>query len=288
MTNAISIATAAMLIDLRMSVWTARKKDKNTEAQVIHDSNARSSKAASVHKHLLADAEPLMAIARYTGDCRQWLYLHTLPWSDNGQRMLPTKDFFSFKQEANQRENHFWQLVGVFDREYPVLITSMALQLGSLFNRNEYPDPRTITDKFGWQLTFSPVPEAGDFRVDVPADALKELKNDYAREADRRVEQAMRDAWTRLHETITHMKEKLTPSDDGKTKRLHETMLINAGELCAVLTSLNIMGDPKLEEARRKLEQIVETTDTQSLRESDELRESVKKKLDEINDKFAL
>ena len=277
-----------MLVDLRLSVWTARKKDKNTEAQVIHDSNARSAKAASVHKHLLADAEPLMAIGRYSGDCRQWLYMHTLPWSDNGQRMLPTKQFFSFKQEATQRETHFWQLVTVFEREYPVLITSMALQLGSLFNRNEYPDPRTIVDKFGWQLTFSPVPEAGDFRVDVPADAMNELKNDYAREADRRVESAMRDAWDRLHTTIAHMKEKLEPSGDGKTKRLHETMLINAGELCAVLTSLNIMGDPKLEEARRKLEQIVETTDTQSLRESDELRESVKKKLDEINDKFAL
>jgi hypothetical protein len=277
-----------MLVNLRISVWTARKKDKNTEAQVISDNNAKSSKAASVHKHLLADAEPLMAIGRFAGECRQWMYMHTSPWGDNGDRLLPTKNFFTFKQEASQREQHFWQLVGVFDREYPTLITSMALQLGSLFQRSEYPDPRTIVDKFGFVPQYSPVPEAGDFRVDVPADALKELQATYESMKDARVAEAMRDAWERLHSTIKHMQEKLTPSDDGKTKRLHETMLTNAGELCAVLSSLNIMNDPKLEEARRKLEAVVERTDTQSLRESDELRASVKKQIDDISDKFAL
>jgi len=281
-----SISSAAMLVDLRISVWTARKKAKDEEAQLIQDSNARSAKAASVHKHLLADAEPLMAVGRWASDCRQWLYLHTLPWSDNGARLLPTAQFFTFKTEVTQRETHFWQLVHAFEQQYPVLITSMALQLGSLFKRSEYPDPRDIVSKFGFYPTFSPVPEAGDFRVDIPSDALKELKANYSAEADRRVELAMKDAWDRLHATIVHMREKLEPSTDGKTKRIHATMLGNAGELCSVLTALNITGDPKLEEARRKLEGIVDRTDTESLRDSEDLRASVKKQLDDLNDKF--
>jgi hypothetical protein len=281
-----SLSTSSMLVNLRISVWTARKKDKNTEAQVISDNNARSSKAASVHKHLLADAEPLMAISRFAGDCRQWLYMNTLAWGDNGDRLLPTKNFFTFKQETAQRETHFWQLVHVFEREYPILITSMAMQLGNLFNRNEYPDPRTIAEKFGFNVHYTPMPEAGDFRVDIPADAVKELRASYASEADKRVEAAMNEAWQRLHDTIVHMKDKLTPAEDGKTKRIHETMLINAGELCAVLTALNITNDPKLEEARRKLEGIVERTDTTSLREVPEMRESVKKQLDDVLGKF--
>ena len=77
-----------------------------------------------------------------------------------------------FKQEMSKREAHFWALVSAFERDYPILITSMALQLGTLFKRDEYPDPRTITSKFGFRPQFSPVPEAGDFRVDVAADAL--------------------------------------------------------------------------------------------------------------------
>lgn len=283
-----SISSSAMLVNLSISVWTASIKDKHTEAQVISNNNAKSSKAASVRKHLLADAEPLVAIGRFAGECRtRWLYSNTLPWGDNGDRMLPTAQFFTFKQEASQRENHFWGLVHAFEREYPVLTTSMALELGGLFNRNEYPHPSDIASKFGFNVTFSPVPEAGDFRVDIPSDALAELKKNYSAEADARVEAAMREAWGRLHTTIKHMQEKLTPSEDGKVKRLHETMLLNAGELCAVLTSLNITGDPKLEEARRKLEAVVDRTDTQSLRESDALRESVKKQIDEISDKFS-
>lgn len=288
MNSPISLATSAMLVELNISVWTARKKDKNTQAEVIKDKSAASSKAASVHKHLMADAEPLMAISRFAADCRSWLYHNTLPWSDNGARLLPTKNFFTFKQEMTARETHFWQLVGVFEREYSTLVTSMALQLGTLFKRDEYPAVSTIAAKFGFYPQFSPVPEAGDFRVDIASDALAMLKNQYAAAAERRVEAAMQDAWNRLHDTVKHMYDKVQPAKDGEpTKRIHETMLANAGELCAVLTSLNITGDPKLEEARRKLEAIVSRTDTKSLREVPEQREAVRKQLDDILDKFA-
>lgn len=286
----INLSSSAMLVELNISVWTARKKDKDTEAEVVKDKNAKSSKAASVHKHLLADAEQLMAISRFASDCRSWLYHNTLPWSDSGARLLPTANFFTFKQEMSKREAHFWALVSAFERDYPILITSMALQLGTLFKRDEYPDPRTITSKFGFRPQFSPVPEAGDFRVDVAADALVELRKEYAAEAERRVEQAVRDAWNRLHDTVKHMYDKLTPSKDpnAPTKRIHETMLANAGELCGVLSALNITNDPVLEDARRKLESIVLRIDTKSLRESPELRESTRKQLESVLDKFAL
>ena len=283
-----SISSAAMLVNLRISVWTARRKDKETEAHIVRDAGARSDRALSAHKNLLADAAPLVAINKFAGDCRQWFYFNTLAWDDDGRRLLPTKTFFTVKQEANDRDAHFWQLVTTFEREYPTLITAAALQLGTLFKRSEYPDHRTIADKFSFGLSFSPVPEAGDFRLDVAADALKELRASCEAEVSTRVESALRDAWERLHTTIKHMQEKLTPNDDGKTKRIHETMLTNAGELCSVLSALNITNDPKLEEARRALEGVVERTDTQSLRDSDELRASVKKKVDEIADKFAL
>lgn len=289
MSNIKSLSSSAMLVTLNISVWGARKKAKDEEAQLIRTSNARSSKAASIHKHLLADAEPLMAISRFASDCRTWMYANTLPWTDNGDRLLPTSQFFTFKQEAARREQHFWNpLVQTLEREYPALISGMAMELGSMFARSEYPDPSTIVDKFGFRLTFSPVPEAGDIRVDLPADAIKELRTQYAAESDARVEAAMKDAWDRLHKALVHMKTKVSPSEDGSTRRIHATMLEGAGELCAVLSTLNITGDPKLEEARRALEGIVQRTDTVSLRESPELRASVKQQVESILDKFSM
>ena len=285
----ISLSSSAMLVDLSISVWTARKKDKGTEAEVVTNKKALSSKAASVHKHLLADAEPLAVIGRFASDCRSWLYLNTLPWSDNGARLLPTKNFFTFKQELARREAHFWSLVSVFEREYPALVTSMALQLGDLFKRDEYPAAESIASKFGFYPQFSPVPEAGDFRVDIPSDALDALRKEYGTLADQRLEAAMKDAWNRLHDVVKHMYDKLQPVKEGEpTKRIHETMLTNAGELCSVLTALNIANDPKLEEARRQLESIVGRLDTKSLREVPELRESTRTQLAGVLDKFAL
>lgn len=285
----ISLSTSAMLVDLRISVWTARRKDKATEAEVVKDKKALSARAASVHKHLLVDAEPLMKISRFASDCRSWLYANTLPWTDNGSRLLPTKNFFSFKQEMTVRDAHFWALVKEFEREYPVLITSMALQLGDLFNRNEYPDPATIASKFGFYPEFSPVPEAGDFRVDIAADAKEELRARYQQASQQRLEQAMEDAWTRLHDTVKHMYDKLQPVAEGESaKRIHATLLENATELCGVLDALNIANDPKLEQARKMMVATIANVDTTSLREVPEVRAAVRSKLGDILDKFAL
>jgi len=54
------------------------------------------------------------------------------------------------------------------------------------------------------------------------------------------------------------------------------------------LKSLNVLDDPKLEEARRQLELSLENVDIKSLRESPELRESVKTKMNDLVDKFQL
>ena len=284
-----SISDKAMLVDLRISVWTARKKDKNTEAKVVKDNNALSAKAASVNKHLMADAEALAAVGRFAGECRQWLYLNTLPWSDSGARLLPTSGFFTFKTELTKREQNFWQLVTNFEREYPALITQMALQLGSLFNRNEYPAPDVIHEKFGFAPEFSPVPDAGDFRVSVSADALDELRAEYEAASQRKLEKAIKTAWETLHETAEHMVDKLQPVKEGEpTKRIHETMLTNALQVCKALKHLNITNDAALEDARRNLERIVEAVDTKSLREVPELRETVRSQLSVVLDKFSI
>jgi hypothetical protein len=57
-------------------------------------------------------------------------------------------------------------------------------------------------------------------------------------------------------------------------------------ELCAMLTSLNVTKDPKLEEARRDLEGALANVEPKDLRESVLVRHDVKAKVDEILNKF--
>jgi len=52
------------------------------------------------------------------------------------------------------------------------------------------------------------------------------------------------------------------------------------------LTRLNVTNDPKLEKARKALESVIAGVDPKSIRESDMVRHSVKKKVDDILSAF--
>jgi hypothetical protein len=99
----------------------------------------------------------------------------------------------------------------------------------------------------------------------------------------------MREPWDRLHKMLSDMSTKLTEEDDDSTKpkkRWHDTFVSNAVDLCALLTSLNVTGDARLEEARRQLELTMVGADIEAIKESPIVRESMKSKVDEILGKF--
>jgi hypothetical protein len=98
----------------------------------------------------------------------------------------------------------------------------------------------------------------------------------------------MKEPWDRLHKTLTTISDKLTDKDDDDEtkKRYHETLITNAQSLCSMLTHLNVTKDPKLEQARRELEQAMLGADIEVLRESPTERADVKSKVDAILNRF--
>ena len=56
--------------------------------------------------------------------------------------------------------------------------------------------------------------------------------------------------------------------------------------MCGLLTKLNVTQDPKLEEARKQLELTMLGADIEAVRESPEVRSSMKSKVDAILNKF--
>ena len=277
-----------MLLDLNISVYTGRKQDKATAEEVNLAKNTRSSKAASVYKSLFVGDADLEAINSHAGKVRTWLYSATLPWSDSGTRLVPTKSFFDISHELAGHEAEFDRLVAQFVSNYAVKISSQAFKLGKLFDPSEYPTVDSITHKFALRYHFTPVPEAGDFRVDIPAQAAEQLKAKFEAATSTRVREAMQEPWNRLYEEVQHIRDKMIDKEDGKPQKLYQSMLDNALGLCTTLKALNIMDDPDLEAARRALELSLTDVDIKSLRESPEMRNSIITKMDELKDKFSL
>jgi hypothetical protein len=279
------IATSAMLSELSISCWTGRKLDKKVSEEVDTAKNTKG-RAGNYHKHLMAGSAALDNVAKYAAGVRLWHNKRTLPWSDSGSRLITMAGFIEYKQQLTEHESNFNALVANFVTTYPTLISAAAFQLGELFNRDEYPEADEIARKFRFGYAFSPVPTAGDFRVDINEDAKRELVAQYEAHFNARIEGAMKDAWGRLHDCLTHMSDRLGAKDDGARKVFHGTMLTNAQELVELLGHLNITKDDKLEAARKALAATLLATDLSTLKESDEVRASTKTRVDEILSKF--
>jgi len=278
------ISNSAMLVDLNISMWTGRKMDKKVSEEV-DVSKGTKARAGNYHKKLLAGSDKLDKIQKLVTAVRTWNYNNTLPWSDGGSRLLPMKNFFEYKAMLNNFEQQYNQAVDEFLHEYPQLVSTSAFTLGAMFDRNEYPEAEQLRNKFGFKYVFFPVPDAGDFRIDVEEQAKAELQQQYKSYYETKLAEAMKDAWTRLHDTLKHLSERMDYTDENK-KKFWDSTITNATELCSLLSNLNVTNDPKLEEARQKLEKALSGVKPEDIRESEAIRSNVKSKVDEILNMF--
>jgi hypothetical protein len=281
-----SISASAVLVELNISVWPASKIDREITDKVNSDAGAVRG-ASQTKKNLFAGTSLRKDISDFAARVRLYHNKHTLPWADKGERMLPTALFMDYKQTMNGFEQTFNMMCNNFYIEYPRLVAEAPTALQGLYKAEDYPELTDVRLKFGFRRTVKPVPEAGDFRLDIPAYDLEEMRSEFMSQQDRKLAEAMREPWDRLHKTLVAMSEKLTDveGDDGK-KRYHDTLLTNPLELCALLTKLNITNDPKLEEARRQVEVAMLNADMESIKEDADTRSELKSKVDAIISKF--
>ena len=281
-----SISSSALLVELNISVWPASKLDREITDKVNTDASAVRG-ASQTKKNLFAGTSLRKDISDFAARVRLYHNKHTLPWADKGERMLPTKLFMEYKQTMNGFEQTFNMMCTNFFVEYPRLVADAPNNLGSMYKAEDYPEIEEVRMKFGFRRAVKPIPESGDFRLDIPAHDLAEMKNDYEKQYSDRLAEAMREPWERLHKTLVGMSEKLTDveGDDSK-KRYHDTLISNPIELCGLLTKLNVTNDPKLEEARRQLELTMLGADIESIKEDADSRSVLKSKVDAILGKF--
>ena len=284
--SSFGIETSAMLVELSISCWTARKLDKRV-SQEVDVTNGAKARAGNYNKNLLAGTQKLDNIVKFAANARAWHNGNTLPWSDNGLRLLPVENFLRYKERLGELEQEYNALVQDFLNSYPDLVDAAAFQLGNLFDRTEYPEAETISDKFRFRYVFSPVPTAGDWRVNIGQQARDELESQCNNAIQERVQGAMKEAWSRLHDCLSHVSERLEDSGSGdKPKVFRDSLVENAQDLIEMLKVLNVTKDPELERARVQMSQAFSGLEAKDLRDSVATRKGVKTEVDSILSKF--
>src|SRR5690606_3160831 len=116
-----AIHSRAVLVSLRVSVWTARRFDR----RVTEDTNQRHAAgrdAGRYNKNLLGgDVESHQAVRSAAEAARRVHYENTLPWSDEGWRILPTAHRTRYDEAMRAARRNFESAVDDFVSEYPAL-----------------------------------------------------------------------------------------------------------------------------------------------------------------------
>jgi len=223
--NIASITSSAMIGSLNISVWEARIQDKTTRDEVLGFKGARSKKAASVSKHLFSECPSLEAIKALRGEARIWFNQMTLPWDDNGGRLITTRQYLRVMDDYAKLKTKFEDAVRLFVSVYQTEISKQAFENGALFNRAEYPTEDEVAGKFRFALSVTPVPTSGDFRVDIGIEAQRQLTEQFEKAAAERVAAAMAEPWQRIKEHVERVRERMEAVLGYDPDKVEETPL---------------------------------------------------------------
>ena len=277
-----SLSSSAMLVDLQISQFTGRKLDKKASEQVTASNNADKG-VANVHKKLLGNCKELDDIKKHVGETRNhYHYAMTMPWSNMGLRLLTTPNYFNYHKAMTERQATFASLVDTFLQSYEWKVSQVNASLGNLFNRSDYPTLGEMKRKFAFNLDYPPLPEAGDFRIDIGSEGNKALKEKYESYYAKQLENAMGDVWTRLHESLSKMSERLDYQGKDNKKTFRDTLVSNVEGMVGLLKTCNVTNDPKMEQARIELDDVLRGVTPDALREDDYLRSQTKQSVDEV------
>lgn len=277
-----SISSSAMLVELSISTWTGKKTDRKVSNEVTLTKNAASG-VVNVSKKLLGDCAELDAVQKFVGNVRNIHYAMTQPWSDTGLRLLSTAMFHKrYQKELTTHQAEFEVLVNKFLNAYEWEITQAQAKLGDMFSASDYPSKEELRGKFKFQLVQMPLPDAGDFRLDVNNEAQDILRKQYAEHYERMLQTAMKDIWDKAYDALSKMSERLDYKDNDTRKIFRDSLVDNVLEVVELLNLCNVTQNPQMSAMRERLENTLLGVTPDALREDEHLRKETKNKVDEI------
>ena len=276
--NAPSIASSAMLVEFSVSTWTARKKDRKATSDVAERNNLASKELTNVTKKLI-DCEELSAVVKFGANARNIHYSMTMPWSDMGQRIVTTQQYFKYHEVMTELQQEFDRLTQAFLEVYDYEVTEMQLKLGDMWNRDEYPTADAIRDRFRMRISYMPLPDAGDWRIDIQNEAQQQLTQQYEQYYNNQIKTAMNDLWHKLHDNLTTLVRQLDYDADGKRNRVYDTVFDRAHELVEMLSTCNVTGDSQMEAMRQRLDTALYGLTADAVKRDDTLRDTAREKV---------
>lgn len=270
------ITSKALLATLSVRMWAGDVTDKRVSNEVAVNENAAND-AGRYTKRLIGKQwiAPLQSIA---SAARAVHYGMTLPWSDQGARMLPAALFDDYGTKMAELCRRFDDTAQDFLRQYPAIRAAAQIRLGTMFKDADFPTEARVREMFSCNVRYEPIP-AADFRVKLSADQVKALEAEYLKAADDRVSEAMASLWQRTYDAVKHLADKLNgygvkADGAGRAAFFKNSTIENLQELAGLLPAMNLTADGRLDTLAREIMDQLGAHDADALREDETLRKT--------------
>lgn len=259
--------------------WNAHKVDQDATERTISDYQALEG-AGRFNKKLI-DKIHLKKIRSIVQEARKYWHSITLPWGNEGSRILPGDKIFDFETKMREFEREFELAYADLEANYVQITTEQKTILGNMYNPNDYPSIDELRNKFSIKVEITGIESKDDIRLNMTEPLVNRLKNQAAEEEKAKIIDATRDVYRRMMQNLSYMVERLeaTKTDKKTNEKVYtkfkNATITNLTEILDLVPSLNIAKDPTLDEVARDLTEKLANFEPVDIRNDETARKEV-------------
>lgn len=288
------LSSRALFTDLDFHLWRPEIGDKKV-ADEVADRYQVTRKAGRYTKNLFpfpaSDRAEYDELASSLFSVYQYWQKRTVPWQF-GVRLLKATSFGEFNQfmklkaeEVALRKRKFKKVYPEYIERAERFLTNEAARTkalkGGIFNRADYKPWSELDAKFGFDVYYDPVVAPGDFRLELDAELMEELKKNHVGKFAKSQADMTKKLWDGFHQIVLRAVKLGSPGS-----KVYDTIFTDLTDLADSLPSLNLFDNPEMNVIATEIKNNLYQLDPHIVRTDGGEREDVARKAQRIADRM--
>ena len=274
---------------VKLTVRRANLTRRDIAAELVVQSQMDDTSLVVNRKLFRDKLNPINRVMQTASEVYTYHKLHTLPYVDKGPRLLPNSQYMDYTSEMRQRiqavDDMLNKYMPDYDNYVQLDIKARALGNTGAARADDYPTADEFRSKMGFDLRFTPLPDAKHFLFDISDADMAEFNASMEQVA----QGARAEVIKGMLEPLQHLIEKLNKPIGTEGAIFRDTAVENVVEGLRRAKALNVNSDADVDAMADTLMQAIDiyNFNKDSLRESPIVREQAAVKLDAIAKKMA-
>lgn len=282
-------SSRVITVKLNIHFWEAKVRSKKGRSDV-KQANGGKDKNYKVEV-LLVDRDEIQPLIDARRELRDFYNKATLPWQDGGIRILRLDNYSAFRARFNELADKLNHEADVFAAKRDVFLQRLKDEIGELADEVVFPSEQQIRSKYGVELEEDFVSSPAAARLEgVPEEVAEQIREDVVLSLSRRTQGAVRS----LIQSILQITQRIGGVDEVNDAKglFRDAFADTLKDLVPHLATLNLTGDPRLEDLIYRIQNNLATLGPDELRtalaidEAKSIQKEAKTILSELDDFF--